>query len=78
MQRQDFDGAVPMNGAGDNVPVESGGAGGLCGEAQAQFVFQLVEPGDVLALLQCGVQHDHHPRAFFCGLLWIASIVLLT
>ena len=45
MLRQDVGGAVPADLAGGDVPVERGGAGGLDGKAQAQFVLQLHPAG---------------------------------
>jgi len=68
MHRQDVGRAVPGDDAVGYVPVEAGCAGGLRRKAQAQFIFQRGKLGDLISLLQCGVQHYPPSRAGFSGL----------
>ena len=58
MGRQDVGGAIPLNCAGARLPVEGGGAGSLRRQAQLQFFLQRSQRGNIVKLLQRGVQHN--------------------
>ena len=74
MLGQDVGGAVPADLAGGQVPVEGGGAGGLGGKAQTQFVLELTKLGDRVSLWNSRVQHNPPSPPGFSGLVVIMAV----